>query len=118
VPSNNQSVSRHLILETDGEPNAAYNHYTTYGIEYHDKRITDDGYTDDNVRHPLRFRALCDAIKAKGIRIWVVALATSLTSDLTYCASANSSYTATSSSQLTTAFQSIAKQVGELRISQ
>ena len=118
APSNHQSVSRHLILETDGQPNAAYNIQQMYGIEYHDRRITDDGSTDDDVRHVQRFRALCDAIKAKGIRIWVIATATALTTDLTYCASDSSSYTAASSSQLNSAFQSIAKQIGELRITQ
>lgn len=118
APSNNQQVSRHLILETDGEPNAAYTHATTYGIEYHDRRITDDGSTGDDARHIQRFRALCDAAKAKGIRIWVIALATTLNSDFTYCASPNSAYTASSAAALNDAFQSIAKQVGALRISQ
>jgi len=117
-PSNHQTVARHLILETDGEPASAYSHATTYGIEYHDRRITDDSSTDEDARHIARFRALCDAVKAKGIRVWVIALATSLSSDLTYCASTNSSYTATDSAQLDTAFQNIAKQIGELRISQ
>jgi Flp pilus assembly protein TadG len=118
APVNGQSVSRHLILETDGEPNAAYNIQQMYGIEYHDRRITDDGYTDDDTRHVARFQALCAAIKAKGIRIWVIATATALTSNLTSCASPNSAYTAASSSELTNAFTSIARQIGELRISQ
>jgi hypothetical protein len=61
---------------------------------------------------------MCDAIKAKGIRIWVIAFTSSLSTDLTYCASSSSSYTATSASALDTAFQSIAKQVGELRLNQ
>ena len=47
----------------------------------------------------------------------MIATATSLTSDLTYCASDHSSYTAASASGLNTAFQTIAKQIGELRIS-
>jgi Flp pilus assembly protein TadG len=118
APVNGQAVSRHLILETDGEPNAAYNIQQMYGIEYHDRRITDDGYTDDDTRHVARFQALCAAIKAKGIRIWVIATATALTSNLTTCASPNSAYTAASSSELTNAFNSIARQIGELRISQ
>jgi len=117
APTNRQSTSRHLILETDGEPNSAYFIQQMYGIEYHDRRITDDGSTSDDARHIQRFRAICDAVKANGIRIWVIATATALTADLTYCASPNSSYTAGSSSDLNTAFQSIAKQIGELRIS-
>ncbi|MDE2405507.1 MAG: pilus assembly protein TadG [Sphingomonadales bacterium] len=117
-PSNHQTVTHHLILETDGEPNTVYTDYTTYGIEYHDRRITADGYSNNNDRHMARFRAICDALKARGVRIWVIALATNLTTDLNYCASANSAYTANSSTALDQAFQSIAKQVGELRVSQ
>jgi hypothetical protein len=56
-------------------------------------------------------------VKAKGIRIWVIGYTSALTSDLTYCASPNSSYTAYTSSEINTAFQQIAKQIGELRIS-
>lgn len=118
TPTNGFGVSRHLILETDGQPNAAYNIQQMYGIEYHDRRITDNGSTDDDARHVVRFRAICDAVKAKGIRIWVIATATSLTTDLSYCASPNSAYTASSSSELSQAFVSIARQIGDLRISQ
>ena len=57
-------------------------------------------------------------MKAKGIRIWAIAFTTGLTTDLTYCASANSAFTASNASQLNAAFQEIAKQVGELRVMQ
>ncbi len=117
-PTNGGSVSRHLIYMTDGEPNAYNLNLQAYGIEYHDRRITDDGSTGDDARHIARFRAVCDAVKAKGIRVWVIAFAGTLTSDLTYCASANSAFTASNSSQLDAAFQEIAKQVGELRVVQ
>ena len=63
-------------------------------------------------------QALCEAVKAKGIRIWVVAFASGLTSELSTCASTNSAFTASNASQLDEAFQSIAKQVGELRVVQ
>lgn len=115
-PSNGETVSRHLIFMTDGTPEGNTSIEQAYGIEYHDKRITDDGSTSDNDRHEARFRAICDAIKAKGIRIWVIGFTTSLTSDLSYCASDSSSYTASDASGLNTAFQNIAKQIGELRI--
>ncbi|MEY2942745.1 MAG: hypothetical protein RLY97_759, partial [Pseudomonadota bacterium] len=118
APANGQSVSRHLIFMTDGDQSANYASQQAYGIEFHDKRVTDDGYTDDDNRHINRFRALCDAVKGKGIRIWVIGLATAVTTDLTYCASPNSSYAATSAASLNTAFQTIAKQIGELRVYQ
>lgn len=117
TPSNGGNVSRHIIYMTDGEPNADNSIQQAYGIEYHDRRITDDGSTDDDNRHILRFCALCDAAKAKGIRVWVIGYATSLTSDLLYCASPSSAFTVLNSAQLDSAFQWIASQAGELRIS-
>lgn len=118
APSNGGKVSRHIIFMTDGimEPSNAIQ--STYGIEWHDRRVTDDGASNQTARHTARFRALCDAAKAKGFRVWVIAFASGMTTDLAYCASDNSSYTANSAAQLNTAFQEIAKNVGELRIYQ
>ncbi len=117
APENGGNVNRHLIFMTDGiiEPNTSI--YNSYGIEAIDRRITDDGSTGQaTTRHSLRFRAVCDAIKAKGVRVWVIGFTTGLTADLAYCASPNSSYTANDAASLNNAFQEIAKQVGELRV--
>ncbi len=118
APSNNGAVSRHIVFMTDGNMDTGASLYGAYGIEYHDERITDDGYTDQNMRHTARFRAICDAVKAKGIRIWVIAYTAALTTDLQYCTSPQSSFVASNSAQLNTAFQTIGQTVGELRIVQ
>lgn len=118
-PVNGGNVNRHIIFMTDGvmEPNNSI--YQSYGIEWLDRRITTDGgTTQDTARHSLRFRAICDAVKAKGIRIWVIGFTTGLNSDLSYCASSGSAFTASDAAQLNAAFQEIAKQVGELRVLQ
>jgi len=114
--ANGGEVSRHLIFMTDGimEPNYLINQ--AWGMEYWDRNVTDDGYTNDAARHTQRFLAACEAIKDKGIRIWVIAFTSGLSTDLKTCATDNSSYTANSASALNTAFQEIAKQVGELRV--
>ncbi len=117
-PANNGAVSRHLVFMTDGFMNAVTNRYTSYGIEYHDKRVTNNGSSQQDARHIARFRAICEATKAKGIRIWVIAFASELTTDLERCASPNSSFPASNASQLNDAFQSIGQAVGELRIVQ
>jgi hypothetical protein len=117
-PDNGGEVSRHLIFMTDGEMAPNYSIQSSWGIEYHDRRITDDGVTGDTARHNSRFLALCDAVKAKGIRVWVIAFAQAMTTQLQTCASDSSAFTATNASQLDAAFQSIAKQVGELRVVQ
>ncbi|MCB2072461.1 MAG: Tad domain-containing protein [Novosphingobium sp.] len=121
-PPNGGEVSRHIIFMTDGEMCPKNTTLSAYGIEYHDRRVTDDGGSncggDQANRHSSRFLAVCAAAKAKGIRVWVIAFGTSLTTNLQTCASSSSSYTASSSTQLNTAFQEIANQVGELRLIQ
>lgn len=120
-PNNGGEVSRHIILMTDGMMDTNNNSVTAYGMEYWDRMVTTDGAksTSDS-NHSARFRALCDAVKDKGIRIWVIAFGSgsSLNSDLTYCASSNSAYAASDGAALDSAFQDIAHQVGELRIIQ
>lgn len=115
APANGGEVSRHIIFMTDGmmEPNNLI--YSAYGIEYLDHRIIGDGSTQP-LYHAVRFRAVCEAVKAKGIRIWIIAFGTDLTFSLDRCASDNSSFVAKSTAELTEAFTQIARQVGELRI--
>jgi len=118
APANGGNVSRHLIFMTDGSMQPSVAVQSAYGIEFHDKRVTDDGSDDHTSRHNDRFLALCEAVKAKGIRLWVIAFATGLTDELVTCASDQSSFLAENASELNTAFQEIAKEVGELRITQ
>ena len=117
-PENGGSVARHVIFMTDGQMEPSNNIQSSYGIEYHDRRVTSDGSSNQAARHTSRFRAVCEATKAKGIRVWVIAFASTLTTDLKACASDGSSFTAKSSSELNKAFQEIARDVGELRIVQ
>jgi len=117
-PGNGGKVDRHIIFMTDGEMAPSYSIQSTYGLEWHDRRVTTDGYSNQASRHTTRFRLMCDVAKDKGFRVWVIAFASEKTDDLEYCASNNSSFIATNASQLNTAFQEIAKNVGELRIYQ
>lgn len=118
-PTNGAEVARHLIFMTDGimEPNRLV--HNAYGIEFHDRRVTTDGSDSSAAaRHNSRFLAVCNAVRAKGIRLWVIVFGASLTTQLQNCASADSIFTASNSNQLNTAFQEIAKKVGELRVVQ
>lgn len=118
-PNNGGKVSRHIIFMTDGIMDTGNTLDSAWGVEWHDRRVTSNGSnSQSDSRHISRFRVLCDAVKAKGIRIWMIAFGTSLTTDMSYCASDQSAYTAANSTQLNTAFQDIAKQVGELRVYQ
>ena len=118
APANGSAVSRHIIFMTDGQMSTSSGAYTAYGVEWHDRRVTANGYADQNRRHSKRFLTVCEQAKAKGIRVWVIAFASALTTDLETCASTDSAFPAASASQLNSAFQEIAKNVGELRVVQ
>lgn len=124
TPGNGGFVGRHVIFMTDGVLVANNGFATTYGIERHDSRITgiENGTSqfqynqEQSARHTQRYSAMCSAIKAKGIRVWVIAFNTSLSNDLTRCASTDSSFTANDANELNAAFSSIAEQIAELRL--
>jgi hypothetical protein len=120
-PSNGGSVSRHLIFMTDGELQPSPTVNSAYGLETNDRRVTTNGTSGSQyTNHRARYLAICEAIKARGIRLWVIAFGADveLSSDLTSCASPNSAFKAADSDDLNTYFQEIANQVGELRITQ
>ncbi|MEL7706734.1 TadE/TadG family type IV pilus assembly protein [Citromicrobium bathyomarinum] len=124
APSNNSYVGRHIVFMTDGELDPGPTYYNAYGIEQHDGRITgmqtSNSQTairnEQHTRLTRRYKELCKAIKAKGIRLWVVAFNTTLTTDMTECASPNSSYTANNSGALNDAFGQIAEEIADLRL--
>ncbi|WP_379550509.1 pilus assembly protein TadG-related protein [Qipengyuania sp. DGS5-3] len=118
TPPNGGNVARHIIFMTDGVMDTSIVSHSAWGVELYDQRITDDGINDRNERHFERFQAACQIARSKGIRVWVVAFATTLTTELEQCASTDSSFTAATSAQLETAFQEIARNVGELRVTQ
>ena len=111
--------TRSIVFMTDGIMEPFQQAYTEYGVEQVDQRVDAGGNsTTDFNNHTARFRVECDAAKARGITVYVVALGTGLTDDLNYCASPGQAFTATSTDQLTGAFATIAKRVAKLRISQ
>ncbi len=122
---NNGYVSRHMIFMTDGLLTNYEWLYTMYGIERHDRRITNQAPTRnyDNAlvaaqeaRSQSRFLAICDAVKAKGIRLWVVSFGTTLTNELKTCASADSAFVSTNADELNQNFADIAQTVASLRL--
>lgn len=112
-------MSRHIIFMSDGSMDPEQISQSAWGIEELDRRVTDDGSdSQDKSRHTSRFQAICAAIKAKGIRVWTISFTTGASSVLTTCASPKSAFNADDASELNAAFQEIAKQVGELRLTQ
>jgi Flp pilus assembly protein TadG len=118
---NSMPVARYIIYMTDGALNTIENGYSSYGVEYLDKRVT-GGYTtsaDQDNRHNQRFALACQAAKSKGVSIWVVAFASSLSTQLTNCASKSSQASVSSNSAaLIAKFAEIGKNIGSLRLTQ
>lgn len=112
--------SRSIVFMTDGflAPNAYIS--GLYGPEAFSKKVTGSDLTSQTARHNARFRIVCDAAKAKGIVIYVVAFGASvgITPDLQYCASPGQAFQASDTNALRTAFQTIAQRVASLRITQ
>ena len=117
---NGGSITRHLIFMTDGatEPNNTV--YTPYGLEPLDRRRTSSSSVPSNTDLTnvvnTRLAYLCTAVKNKNITIWVVAFGTTLTSNLSSCASTGKAYQANNATQLNDAFEEIASQISQLRL--
>lgn len=111
------SVSKHVIFMTDGIMEPTASGYSAYGIETLDSRIAPRNYSNTiTSRHNLRFSAMCEAIKAQGTTIWVVAFGTSMTTELQNCASGGRAYYSSNTEALRNTFKFIAAQVADLRL--
>jgi Flp pilus assembly protein TadG len=116
---------RVIVFLTDGAMSPDARSYGAYGIEYFDGRVT-GGWSGNSSAltnladyHNARFLTECAKAKSENISVWVVAVGQSLTDPMKQCASNTSqALYAGSGADLTTAFQTIAKQVAMLRISQ
>jgi hypothetical protein len=119
--TNKGTIARHLILMTDGQTETERNTYGAYGYEALDRRRTSTSgaptNTDIATVVDKRFQAICAAARGK-FTVWVIAFGTTLTQNLTDCASPNSAFQANNASQLNTAFSNIAGKIAYLRITQ
>jgi hypothetical protein len=108
---------------TDGDMAPTTTAYSAYGVEFMDGRVMGSPGSTDNAaltrRHLQRFRMACNAAKAKGIDVWVIAFATALTTDMQNCASKPGQAAGLSTNAaLIAKFQEIGSKIGSLRISQ
>jgi Flp pilus assembly protein TadG len=115
---NGQPITRNIIFMTDGQMAPNQSIYGLYGMEAVDQRVSGGNFSDLTNRHNSRFRAMCDAARAKNIRIWVVGFGTSLSSDMTACADPGQAFQASNTATLRAQFAQIASQVARLRLSQ
>lgn len=119
-------IERHLIFMTDGDTNANDYDYAAYGLPWFDRRQTGSASAptkaqlDEQVN--LRFVALCNAVKAKNITLWVISFGASVNETnqdrLEACATSGRFFTAADSTALQNTFRSIADQISQLRLTQ
>lgn len=117
---NNGFVSRNLIFLTDGDIAPRNFIYSAYGLELQSPNVGVQGTNDAGLaaRHTARFLAICEAIKAQGTRVFVIAFGTGLSTDLQQCASVNSAFLAADSDDLNDTFLQIASNIADLRLTQ
>jgi hypothetical protein len=118
---NGLPINRSIVFMTDGDMLPSQYAYSLYGFEMLDRRVSGSGTTpsdsDLKNRHNSRFSAICEAIKDMNITIYVVAYAQTMTSELQDCATPGKAFYAADDDQLEDAFQKIAKQIAQLRLS-
>ena len=117
---NGMPVSRHIIFMTDGVMQPSCSVYGAYGVEQNSTRVTGSGSCPQQTeRHTQRMKMVCNAAKAMGYSIWVIAFGTSLQSHLLECASnANQASTASNRDELIERFRQIGSNIGALRLTQ
>ena len=125
-------IQRNIIFMTDGVENAPETDYNAYGLPYLDRRQTPVATAptrdDLNSQVNARFTALCTAITnryagADKITLWVISFGNgsnaATDARLKSCATDDGHfYIARSATSLKAAFQSIANQISQLRLTQ
>jgi Flp pilus assembly protein TadG len=130
-------IQRHMIFMTDGDSTSSPCDYNAYGIPWYDKRQTTDVGPDTECgsnrqalidQIDLRLVALCKAVKAKGITLWVISYGGGVDAAnearLETCSSPANAVTAThyfkadNAAALQTSFAAIANNISQLRLTQ
>ena len=117
--SNNKPTTRHLIFLTDGKTEPYDVAYGPYGIEPLDQRRWNPDTSTMSLVETVesRFKFACNEIKKKNTTVWVIAFGTSVNDAMTECAGPGHYFEAKNAAQLDDAFASIARSMGDLRVS-
>jgi len=118
VNKDDKPVSRHLLFMSDGQMEPYIWGYNAYSIESLANRVApfNSDTTAVKNRHNSRFAAACEAVKAKGITVWVIAFGTTLSNEMKACSSDGRAYYASDTAALRNQFKFIASQVANLRL--
>jgi len=108
------SISRHIIMLTDGELAPNGDVYSSYGLEDIDNRVAPSGGNLYNY-HNARFTTACANARAMGYTLWFIGFGQSLTPQMQSCAPGKAFY-ASNAATLNDTFRQIASQVADLRL--
>lgn len=112
------SISRHIIMLTDGEMAPNNDIYNSYGLESTDSRVGPSGSSNATLTtyHNARFLTACATAKAMGYTVWFIGFGQTLTTEMKSCASSGRAYYASNAAALDETFRHIASQVADLRL--
>jgi hypothetical protein len=115
--SSTRPSTRHLIFLTDGDTETLDIGYSSYGSEPLDQRRWRQGSAltlDQTVER--RFAFACNEVKKKNISVWVISFGTAANPVMEACAGADRYFVAADAEELDETFATIAKRMGELRV--
>ena len=116
---NRNAPNRNIVFMTDGEMQPGDRNYGMYGMEWNDQRVSGGDFGNLTAYHNARFLAECDAAKARNITVWVVAFGQTINDELRACASTpDRAFFASDNATLTAQFQTIARRIAMLRLSE
>lgn len=116
---NGDAISRHIVFMTDGLLAPNIETYGMYGVEWWDRRITDNGSLNQaETRHAMRFQIACRRARLENISVWVVAFGTTLSQNLIDCATPGRAFQADDTAELRAQFEQIAQQIAALRLTE
>ena len=109
--------TRHLIFLTDGETAPLDISYSSYGMEPLDERRWRQGSKLSLTQTvERRFSFACNEVKKKNVSVWVISFGTAANPIMEACAGADRYFVAADAEELDETFETIAKRMGELRV--
>ncbi|MEO0063421.1 MAG: hypothetical protein RLZZ08_1981, partial [Pseudomonadota bacterium] len=112
-----QPTTRNLIFLTDGETAPYDLAYSSYGLEPLDARRW-DANSPLTLKQTVekRFSFVCDEVKKMNVTVWIVMFGTETNPVMESCAGSEHYFVAADASELQETFSTIAKRMGELRV--
>jgi len=115
--SSTRPSTRHLIFLTDGETAPRDIAYSSYGLEPLDERRWRQGSPLSLTQTvERRFSFACEEVRKKNISIWVISFGTDANPVMEACSGVDRYFVAADAEELRETFETIAKRMGELRV--